>query len=59
MDEQNRDMANMLSMDNFAFGEMLNSAAQWPSVGGMGYVDMGQDQYMRELGTNLDSFLYS
>jgi len=50
----------MLSTDNFAFGEMLNSAAQWPGIGGMGYFDMlqDQDQYMSGLGTDLDPFLY-
>ena len=49
----------MLSADNFAFGEMLNSAAQWPSVGGTGYVDVGKDQYMAGLGVDLETYLYS
>ncbi|EAT86016.1 hypothetical protein SNOG_06185 [Parastagonospora nodorum SN15] len=59
-DPNARVMSNMLSTDNFAFGEMLNSAAQWPGAGGMGYFEMAQDQdqYMTGLGTNLDPFLY-
>ena len=32
-------MSNMLSADNFAFGEMLNSAAQWPFLDYMGFGD--------------------
>jgi hypothetical protein len=33
----------MLSGGNFAFGEMLNSAAQWPEIAGMEFDDMGLD----------------
>ncbi|KAH6719729.1 fungal-specific transcription factor domain-containing protein [Leptodontidium sp. MPI-SDFR-AT-0119] len=34
-------MSSMLSVDNFAFGEMLNSAAQWPFLDYMGFGDLG------------------
>ena len=33
-------MSNMLSADNFAFGEMLSSAAQWPFLDYMGFGDL-------------------
>jgi len=37
------DMSTMLSTDNFAFGEMLSSAAQWPNFQDMNLDDMGCD----------------
>jgi hypothetical protein len=33
------DLSNMASVDCFAFGEMLNSAAQWPEILGMEGID--------------------
>ncbi|KAH7360811.1 fungal-specific transcription factor domain-containing protein [Rhexocercosporidium sp. MPI-PUGE-AT-0058] len=41
----NDGMSGMLSVDNFAFGEMLNSAAQWPFLDYMGFGDLGDEGY--------------
>jgi hypothetical protein len=43
------DLATMLTTDNFGFGEMLSSAAQWPEWLDTGLGDLGFDQGM--LGT--------
>lgn len=37
------DMSTMLSTDNFAFSEMLNSAAQWPNFQDMNFSDLDSD----------------
>ncbi|KAK5163860.1 uncharacterized protein LTR77_010254 [Saxophila tyrrhenica] len=46
-------MSNMLSMDNFAFSEMLSSTAQWPSFENMEYVDMNHHS-VNEMGFGTD-----
>lgn len=38
------DMSNIFSTDNFAFGEMLNYAAQWPEFQNMEFNEMGLDE---------------
>jgi Fungal specific transcription factor domain len=42
-DNGTNDMSTMLSSENFAFGEMLNSAAQWPDFQDINFDDMGFD----------------
>ncbi|RDW60564.1 hypothetical protein BP6252_11947 [Coleophoma cylindrospora] len=38
------DMSTIFSTDNFAFGEMLNYAAQWPELQNMEFNEIGLDQ---------------
>lgn len=42
-DYGSNNISMMLSSDKFAFGEMLNSAAQWPEVENMDFSDIGLD----------------
>ncbi|KAF2501283.1 hypothetical protein BU16DRAFT_613202 [Lophium mytilinum] len=53
------DMSTMLSTDNFAFGEMLSSAAQWPEFPDMNFGDLGLDIAMTESGFNFGSDPFS
>lgn len=56
--EQNaNDMPPILSTDNFAFGEMLSSAAQWPNFQDMDFNDMGLDP-MAGIGFNSGSYTF-
>jgi hypothetical protein len=50
------DMSTMLSSDYFAFGEMLSSAAQWPSFQDMNFSHMGLDPMA---GTGFESGSYT
>jgi hypothetical protein len=52
------DMSTMLSTDNFAFGEMLNSAAQWPDFQDMNFDGMGSDP-MTGTEFNLGPYIFS
>lgn len=49
------DISLMLSNDNFAFGEMLSLAAQWPDVENMEFNTLGFDAMM-ETEVNLGSY---
>ncbi|PMD44457.1 hypothetical protein L207DRAFT_509205 [Hyaloscypha variabilis F] len=49
------DMSTMLSTDNFAFGEMLSYAAQWPDFPDANFNDMGLD-LVTEAGFNSGSY---
>lgn len=51
-------MSTMLSTDNFAFGEMLSSAAQWPNFQDMEFNDIGFDP-MTGAEFNLGSYTFS
>ncbi|TVY84565.1 Positive regulator of purine utilization [Lachnellula suecica] len=57
-DDSVNDMSTMLSTDNFAFGEMLNSAAQWPNFQNVDISDMGSDP-MAGTEFNLGSYTFS
>jgi hypothetical protein len=53
------DISSMLSTDHFAFGEMLNYAAQWPDFQDMEFNDLGLDLVTgRETGFNPESQLF-
>ena len=39
----NKNMSTILSTDNFAFGEMLSSAAQWPNFDDLSFSGIGPD----------------
>jgi hypothetical protein len=49
------DMSTMLSTDNFAFGEMLSYAAQWPDFTDTTFNDMGLG-FITEAGFNSGSY---
>ncbi|KAF2109673.1 fungal-specific transcription factor domain-containing protein [Lophiotrema nucula] len=51
-----RDMSNILSTDNFAFGEMLSSAAQWPEMLDINFAYLGYDRPMADLGLQFEPF---
>ena len=50
-------MLTMLSTDNFAFSEMLSSAAEWPDFQDMNFSDIGPDP-MVGTGMNLGSYAF-
>ncbi|KAE8443583.1 hypothetical protein EG329_001745 [Mollisiaceae sp. DMI_Dod_QoI] len=52
------DISTMLSIDNFGFGEMLNSAAQWPNFQDIDFNDMGSNP-MTGTEFDLGSFTFS
>jgi hypothetical protein len=51
------DISMILSNENFAFGEMLSSAAQWPDVENVEFIDMGFDA-MTGSGVNLSAYTF-
>ncbi|KAH7070351.1 fungal-specific transcription factor domain-containing protein [Paraphoma chrysanthemicola] len=51
------DMSDMISTDIFAFGEMLNSAAQWPEYPDLDFVNMDLDQPWNSTGIAIDPYL--
>jgi hypothetical protein len=51
------DMSTMLSTDNFAFGEMLSSAAQWPDLLEMDFNNIGSDP-ITGTEVNLGSYIF-
>lgn len=51
------DISMILSNENFAFGEMLSSAAQWPDIENVEFIYMGFDD-MGGTGVNLSAYTF-
>ena len=52
------DMSTMLSTDNFAFGEMLSSAAQWPSFNDVDFGAVGSEPATMATGFSAGSYTF-
>jgi hypothetical protein len=57
-DNSANDMSTILSTDNFAFGEMLSSAAQWPNFEDLNLSSIGSDS-LNVTGFNSGPYIFS
>ncbi len=57
-DNSANDMSSILSTDNFAFGEMLSSAAQWPNFEDLSISVIGPDP-LNGTGFNSEHYIFS